>query len=184
MSVKVMGLVWDHFPEGGGRKLTALALADKADHDGSRIYPSIKTIAWMTNQSERTVQRHIDAMIECGWLIKVEQGGMGPGSTTRYRIPVERLAQGVVGRVTKLHPYSEQLSTELSTRVTSEQKRVTDSAKKGDTAVSYKRPERPIEQSITQIEPQNHTPMGREAAQRLLETLRRATGVKASAGDS
>ena len=104
MSVKVMGLVWDYYPEGGGELLTALKVADHADHDGCNIWPSVSTLADQTRQSERTVQRHLQAMATRGWLLQVKAGGAGPGSTTRYRMPVERIPLGVEARVTKRHP--------------------------------------------------------------------------------
>lgn len=127
MSVKVMALVWDHYPEGGGELLTALKLADHSDHIGDRIWPGVASLARMTHQSERTVQRHLQAMLDNGWLVKVEAGGKGPASTTRYRIPIEAIPQGVEGRVTKLHP---------SKRVPSGAPKGDIHDKKGDIAVS------------------------------------------------
>jgi hypothetical protein len=124
VSVKVMGLVWDYYPEGAGELLTMLKLADHADHDGSKIWPSIARTAEMTRQSDRTVQRQIQAAIANGWLEVVEEGGRGPYSTTRYRIPVERIPQGVVVRVTNCHP--------LNGPVDNSEKRVTPATLKGD----------------------------------------------------
>ena len=98
MSVKVMGFVWDYFPGGGGELLTALALADRANHDGSDIYPSVDTLAKQTRQSRSTVKRHLKAMVASGWLVKVRPGGGRPGETTRYRIPVGALSLEVVER--------------------------------------------------------------------------------------
>jgi len=62
MSVKVMSLIWEYYPAGGGELLTALALADFADDDGSNIYPSLKTLAKKTRTSRPTVKRHIRRM--------------------------------------------------------------------------------------------------------------------------
>jgi len=125
-----MGLVWDLYPEGGGELLTMLKLADHAEHDGSRVWPSIRLTAAMTRQSERTVQRQIAAIMKNGWLEVVEQGGKGPADTTRYRIPVDRITQGIGVRVTNCHPYK------LSTRVTPEVNKGDIHDKKGDIAVS------------------------------------------------
>lgn len=139
MSVKVMGIVWDHFPLGGGERLTALCLADHADHEGGNIYPSVARVAAKTMQSERTVQRHLAGMKAIGWLVETEAGGHGPGSTATYRIPIESLP-GVT--VTEWHPSGQPVQNRgnsgdnLSTRVTKRQKRVTPDAKKGDTAMS------------------------------------------------
>lgn len=93
MSVKVMGFVWDHYPNGGGELLTALALADHANHDGGDIYPSIERLMRVTRQGRSTVKRHLKKMVGSGWLEVVKRGGTGPGDTTTYRMPVtlERL---------------------------------------------------------------------------------------------
>ena len=126
MSVKVTALVWDHYPNGGGERLTALALADAAEHDGSSIYPGIRRISKMTMQSERTVQRHIQTMLDNGWLLKTQDGGLGRGSYTAYRMPIEAIPLGAVGRVTKLHPKSYPQGCHPK------QDRVTNGANKGD----------------------------------------------------
>ncbi len=142
MSVKVMGIIWDHFPLGGGERLTALCLADHADHEGGNIYPSVARIAAKTKQSERTVQRHLQGMRAIGWLVETEAGGHGPGSTSTYRIPIEALPGVQNGTMTEWHPSGQPVQNpgnsgdKLSTRVTNRRKRVTPDAKKGDTAMS------------------------------------------------
>jgi hypothetical protein len=45
MSVKIMALVCDFYPRGGGELLTALALADHADHGGQNVRPGITGLA-------------------------------------------------------------------------------------------------------------------------------------------
>ena len=127
MSVKVTALVWDHFPFGGGEYLTALALSDHADDTGGRIYPSVKRLAAKTQQSERTVQYHLKAMLKIGWLQVVERGGAGAGKSTRYRIPIELIPRDAVGRVQNLHP------AESSTK---EAGRVQPDTNKGATAIA------------------------------------------------
>lgn len=104
MSVYVMGLIWRHYPNGGGEFLTALALADHAKDDGTDIFPSVAHLAEKTQQSPRTIQYQLKAMQASGWLVKVKQGGKKGNDTTRYRIPIERIPQGLVGRVQTLHP--------------------------------------------------------------------------------
>ena len=106
MSVKVMTVIWDHYPNGGGEFLTALALADHADHEGGSIFPSVASLSTKTQQSERTIQYQLKAMLANGWLVKVAKGGKGAGATTRYRIPIELIPQGVVGRVQTVAPES------------------------------------------------------------------------------
>lgn len=107
MSVKVMGLVWDHYPNGGGEFLTALCLADHADHDGANIFPAVSRVAKKTQQGHRTVQRHMAIMRASGWLVVVKVSNGAHGQTTIYRIPIECIPLDVVGRVPKLHPPNE-----------------------------------------------------------------------------
>ena len=58
--------------------LLALALADHASDDGTRVYPSIKALAEKTRRSERSVQYQLRRMQEAGWLILVNAGNGGP----------------------------------------------------------------------------------------------------------
>ncbi len=90
MSVKLMALVFDDYPGPPLEKLTALAVADHADHDGGRIWPTIDALAAKTGNSERTVQRHLRNMEERGWLEVVKHSN-GRGSRTEYRMPIERI---------------------------------------------------------------------------------------------
>jgi Helix-turn-helix domain len=86
MSVKVMSLVFDRYPRGGGERLLALALADHAHDDGTRIFPSVSTLSRKSFQSERTVQRQLRKMEQDGWLIRVSDFGSGRGNCTEYCI--------------------------------------------------------------------------------------------------
>ena len=81
-----MGLVWDYYPEGGGELLTALALADHADHEGAGIHPGVSGLAAKTRQSERTVQYHLGQMRRTTWLRPVRYWRGGQGRATEYRI--------------------------------------------------------------------------------------------------
>ena len=91
MSIKVMTAVFERYPNGGGEMLLALALADHASDDGSRIFPSIKALAEKTRQSERSVQYQMRRMQEMGWLILVSAGNGGRSMTSEYRISSEWL---------------------------------------------------------------------------------------------
>src|SRR5882757_1228433 len=101
-----MSLVWDHYPDGGGELLLALALADWANHDGKGIWAAVATMADKTRQSERTIQYQLRRMQESGWLEMMGAGKGGRAKSTDYRIPVERIPVNA-GRVQKLHPLSE-----------------------------------------------------------------------------
>ncbi len=104
MSVKVMALVWDHYPRGGNELLVMLKLADHADHDGDRVFPAVSSIAKLSRVSDRTVQRALRTIEKRGWLVLVKETTGRPGEARRYRVPVERIPQGVESRVSKCHP--------------------------------------------------------------------------------
>ena len=89
MSVKVMTAVFDRYPNGGGEMLLALALADHASDDGSRVFPSIKALAEKTRQSERSVQYQLRRMQDAGWLILVNAGNGGRSMHSEYRISLD-----------------------------------------------------------------------------------------------
>lgn len=83
MSGKLVGMVFEHYPSGGGELLLAVKLADNAHDTGQHIFPSVATLATQTRQSERTVQYQLKRMVESGWLVLVKEamgGGRGGGS--------------------------------------------------------------------------------------------------------
>lgn len=94
MSVKIMAQVFDRYHSGGGERLLALALADCASDDGTRIFPSVPLLAKMSAQSERSVQRQTTAMLASGWLVLVRKSTGRRGDTTEYRVSPEWLAGG------------------------------------------------------------------------------------------
>ena len=77
MSIKIMTQVWSRLNCGGGELLLALAIADIANDDGERIYPSVEKLAIKSRQGHRTVQRQLKEFRAKGWLIVVrgEKGG-------------------------------------------------------------------------------------------------------------
>lgn len=86
MSVKIMSLVFDHYPGQGGELVLALSLADHAHEDGGGIFPSIPALAKKTRQSERTVQRQLRRLEDQAWLQCVERSHGGRSRASRYRI--------------------------------------------------------------------------------------------------
>lgn len=119
MSVKIMGMVWDHYPRGGGELLTALALADHADHEGANVRPGMVGLARKTRQSVRTVQMHVARMRQERWLEPVRYANGGHGRATEYRInpawisnpadsapylPVDKSPQRVQSATTRVQP--------------------------------------------------------------------------------
>jgi hypothetical protein len=92
MSWQIVSKVYNAKLGGGTRKAIAVKLADWADHDGCRIYPSVQRIADETDTSVRTVQYTLRAFVTEGLLIKVREGGKGPGSTSEYLFDLKALA--------------------------------------------------------------------------------------------
>lgn len=81
-----MGRVFERYPTGGGEFVLALALADNAHDDGTRIFPSVAQLARKTRQSERSVQYQLRAMEKSGWLVLVKAESRAHGRPREYRI--------------------------------------------------------------------------------------------------
>lgn len=94
MSVKVMTAVFERYPVGGGEMILAMALADHADDDGCKVFPSIEHLMIKTRQSRRTVQYQLRRMEESGWLILVNSGHGGRGQSREYRINLDWIKGG------------------------------------------------------------------------------------------
>lgn len=70
-------MVFDSYPAGGGEMLLALCLADFADDDGRRIFPSVETLARKTRQSRRSVQTQLRRMETIGFVSAVGKTAKG-----------------------------------------------------------------------------------------------------------
>lgn len=69
MSAKIMGLAFElDLP--ANKMLVLLAMADHAQHDGSRVFPSIGLIAWKTGYSDKQTRRIIHALVKDNILIE------------------------------------------------------------------------------------------------------------------
>lgn len=68
MSVRLMSLVFDSLDLSSTDKLIMLALADHANDEGKSIYPSQKRIALKTGLTRPTVNKHIQALVDDGYL--------------------------------------------------------------------------------------------------------------------
>jgi hypothetical protein len=99
MSIALMSVVWRvPFPT-SAQMLIALKLADYANDEGAKIYPSKATLAAQARCSESTVKATLRLFREAGLLIVIEAGGQGPHDTTRYQLNVgliNALASGEV----------------------------------------------------------------------------------------
>lgn len=145
MSVKIMSMVFERYPTGGGEMLLALALADHAHDDGRHIFPSVETLARKTRQSERTVQRLLRKMTKVGWLIPVKNIFGGRGKAAEYRISADWI------KGDNLSPFQNKGDKRG-------QKRVTNEVIKGDIAVSPQPSESSLEPSSSSwIEDEGYT---------------------------
>lgn len=84
MSVKATSYVLENRFENPTRKLIMLVLADYADEHGQNSYPSISTIAFRAECSERAVQNHIRHLVSTGDLQIFPQA-------SRYRTNLYRI---------------------------------------------------------------------------------------------
>lgn len=96
VSVKHIGLVLDHLKVKPSTKLVAVILADHADSEGI-CFPSYRKIAERSGLDERSVRRHVKALIEMGVVSKLRTGTIKrtEGRTIRisnaYRIHASKL---------------------------------------------------------------------------------------------
>ena len=86
MSIKLMNMVFDRYPNGGGEMLLALAMADHAHDDGTSIFPSVEYLAKKTRQSERSVQYQLRDMEKTTWLLLKNSGNGGRNQHREYAI--------------------------------------------------------------------------------------------------
>lgn len=69
-------------------RLVLLAMANFARDDGTKIYPSVNRISWMTDYSKRQVQRIIQKLKMQKILIPVHAIKGGRGNAVEYRIDI------------------------------------------------------------------------------------------------
>jgi hypothetical protein len=99
-----MSKVFDFYPCGGGEMLLALSLADFAADDGGQIFPSVKTLAKKTRQSERTVQYQLRAMEKNGFISMVERNAGGRITGKKYRTSEYRINLGFFDKGAEIAP--------------------------------------------------------------------------------
>lgn len=91
MSIRLMTLIWDSGAYSGGTLLVALALADFANDDGSRIFPHVETLAKKARLSVRATQNALESLREDAVLIPLANTAGGRGKSVEYRMDVERV---------------------------------------------------------------------------------------------
>ncbi len=100
-----------------GQQSVLLAMAEHADDDGGRCFPSVEYLTWKTGYRERQVQRIRRDLEELGLIVPVAHQRGGRGHATEYRID---LSKGV-----KKTPY------ERGKGVISDAQRVSSATQKG-----------------------------------------------------
>lgn len=90
-----MTMVWDVRWPTQNHLLVALKLADHANDEGSKVWPSVSTLAEQAQCSERTVQNVLKAMRDCGLASVVKPGGGASPTIYALNVPLLRaLANG------------------------------------------------------------------------------------------
>lgn len=116
-------------------KLVFLKLVDAAQDDGTKIFPSIKTIAKAAGVSERHTKRILQGFVGIGLLRIVSEGGKGRGDTREYVLDLgilDRLATRA--RVTFRNGKGS--TSEKGDTAAPSEKRVTSETLKGDSGVT------------------------------------------------
>lgn len=83
MSVRVMTWIFDNSPTQYGSRCVLLALADNAQDDGTRAFPSQETLAQKARLSIRQVRRCLSELMSTG---AIEYVGLSPYGTDEYRV--------------------------------------------------------------------------------------------------
>ena len=91
MSIRVQSLVWDSGLYSGGTLIILLALADWANDDGDRVFPSLETLARKARLSVRAAQLCLRRLQKDGVIQPLSESKGGRGKVTQYRINLERV---------------------------------------------------------------------------------------------
>lgn len=128
MSYKVTHLVRSRKAGSPTRKVILMVLADVANHDGSSVYISTKTIADESEVSQRTVKRQLKAMEYDGLIVRVGKKPCMGGFTVIYNMDLNVISA--------LEKSGDKLSNEACEVVTRETGVVTEGAKKDASSVT------------------------------------------------
>jgi len=112
MSIEVSNAVWRHSKATGRTKLILLAIADHQGEQGA--WPSISTLAKMTNSSERSIKRDIQDLQAMGELkVEVQKAPMsGKYKTNLYWVTLPDIDYNL--GVTDRHPSDLGVTDEVS----------------------------------------------------------------------
>ncbi|WP_417698042.1 helix-turn-helix domain-containing protein [Psychromonas sp.] len=89
MSVLLMAKAWQASVKNAARKLVLMKLADNADDDGV-CWPSYNHLAAQCEMSRRTVIRHVDDLILCGFMKKTtRKGGLHFNKSNMFQLLID-----------------------------------------------------------------------------------------------
>lgn len=91
LSIRLINAVVEKAPVHGGEYLLLICMARYAADDGTRVFPSVGTLARDTRQEERSVHRQLRSLEGKGLIVRV---GVSRHSTVNYRIAIEKLSTG------------------------------------------------------------------------------------------
>lgn len=93
MSAALLGLALKAKLHSQTRKMVLIKLVDCCHEDGTRIYPSLATIAEDAECSVPTARRVMQSFVRVGLLRLVKEGGSGAKSTNHYEMDIDLLAR-------------------------------------------------------------------------------------------
>lgn len=91
MSIRVMTAIWDCNAYEGGTLLVLLAMADWAQDDGSRVFPTMETLAAKARLSVRGAQNCVARLKRDGVILEVNPARRG--KATEYKIVLDRVKE-------------------------------------------------------------------------------------------
>lgn len=91
MSIRVMTAIWETCLYNGNRLVVLLALADWANDEGGRVFPSLETLAGKARLTVRTAQHCLRRLQKDGVILSVGATRGGRGKVTEYKINLERV---------------------------------------------------------------------------------------------
>jgi hypothetical protein len=92
MSVKVQTMVFEADLKSATRKVLMLCLADKANADGTGVWPSQRTIARETHLDRKTIRTLLGQLVDEGLLV---EKGSSPHRTQIYDISLQKLRRAL-----------------------------------------------------------------------------------------
>jgi hypothetical protein len=78
VSIRLIAAVWDQADAAGGELLVLLAMADWANDEGRRCFPTQDALARKARMTDRGVRKCLDRLVEKGYIERIGRLGGGP----------------------------------------------------------------------------------------------------------